>query len=250
MKKTRILAAAIAAVVAALAPLPALADLTIGVSISLDRADLGARHPDAEGHRALAEGDRRREAQRHPPRRRDRSDQGRAEHEKAHHRGQGRRHRRLGDDAGGHRDGRRLRRGQDAAAHALAGQPAARQGRVVVPHAAVDRGDGDPDRRAVEEARRQDLRLPRLLRRLRRGLAHRHQAAGRQGRHQARRHRALRAQRYLGHRPGAEARRRQPRRDPRRRLRQRRGDAAQGVWSSAATRRARSTRRTARRRWT
>ncbi len=39
---------------------------------------------------------------------------------------------------------------------------------------------------------RQDLRLPRLLRRLRRSLAHRHPAARREGRHQAGRDRALR----------------------------------------------------------
>ena len=56
--------------------------------------------------------------------------------------------------------------------------------------------------------RRQDLRLPRLRRRLRRGLAQRHHAAGREGRHQAGRRRALRAHRHQRHRPGAEARRR------------------------------------------
>ena len=49
---------------------------------------------------------------------------------------------------------------------------------------------------------------------------------------------------------GAEARRRQPRRDPRRRLGQRRGDAAQGPGRARLRQGARSTRRTARRRWT
>ena len=140
--------------------------------------------------------------------------------------------------------------GQDGAAHALAGEPAAGQGRVVVPHAAVDRGDGDPDRRALEEDRRQDLRLPRLRRRLRRGLAHRHQAARREGRHQAGRRPSASRAATPRDRPGAQAHLGQPGRDPRRRLRQRRGDAAQGAWSSAAIRRPRSTRRTARRRWT
>ena len=85
---------------------------------------------------------------------------------------------------------------------------------------------------------------------LRRGLAHRHQAARREGRHQAGRHRALRAQRHRGDRPGAEARRRPtPTRSsssPRAAARRCRTRA----WSSAATRRPRSTRRTARRRWT
>ena len=41
--------------------------------------------------------------------------------------------------------------GQDGAADAVAGEPAAGQGRLVVPHAAVDRGDGDPDRRALKK---------------------------------------------------------------------------------------------------
>ena len=81
-------------------------------------------------------------------------------------------------------------------------------------------------------------------------LAEGHHADGREGRHQAGRGRALRALRHQRHRPGAEADRRQPRCDPRRRLGQRRGDAAQAGWSSAATRAARSTRPTARRRWT
>ena len=145
-----------------------------------------------------------------------------------HHRGQGRPDRRLGGDAARRGDVRRRRRRADGAADALAGEPASGQGRLVVPHAAVDRGDGDPDRRALEEDRGQDLRLPRLLRRLRRSLADRHPAAGREGRHQADRDRALRPARHQRHRPGAEARRGQSGRDPDRRLGQRRGDAAQG----------------------
>ncbi len=79
-----------------------------------------------------------------------------------------------------------------------------------------------------KKTRRQDLRLPRLFRRVRRSLAQGHQAARREGRHQAGRGRAIRAHRHGGDRPGAEADVGQPRCDPRRRLGQRRGDAAQG----------------------
>ena len=50
----------------------ALADLTIGVSIALTGPTSALGIPTQERHRALAEGDRRREAQRHRPRRRDR----------------------------------------------------------------------------------------------------------------------------------------------------------------------------------
>ena len=113
-----------------------------------DRAGLGARHPDA---RTASRCGRRRSPARSstssssttPPTRRRRQ-----ERAPLHHRGQGRPDRRLGRDAGRRGDGRRRRRRQDGAAHALAGEPAAGQGRLVVPHAAVDRGDGDPDRRA------------------------------------------------------------------------------------------------------
>ena len=252
MKKNRILAARRRRGLAALAPPPALADLTIGVSISLTGPTSALGIPTQERHRALAEGDRRREAQRHRPRRRDRPDQGRAEHAQASS-PRTRSTSIVGSVATPVAAAMAdvCRRGQDGAAHALAGEPAARQGRLVVPHAAVDRGDGDPDRRALEEdsASRRYGFLG-YADALRRGLADRHQAARREGRHQARRRRALRAQRHRGHRPGAQADRRPtPTRSsssPRaaaRRCRTRR-------WSSAATRRARSTRRTARRRWT
>ena len=75
MKKIRLLAAAVAAGVAALAATPALADLTIGVSISLTGPTSALGIPTQERHRPLAHGDRRREAQRHRPRRRDRPDE-------------------------------------------------------------------------------------------------------------------------------------------------------------------------------
>ena len=140
-------------------------------------------------------------------------------------------------------------RGQDAAAHAVAGQPAARQGRLVVPHAAVDRGDGDPDRRAVEEARRQDLRLPRLLRRLRRGLAHDIKPLAEKAgiklvdtERFARSDTAVTGQALKLMRPTPTRSSSSPRAAARR--------CRTRAWSSAATRRARSTRPTARRRWT
>ena len=101
-----------------------------------------------------------------------------------------------------------------------------------------------------KKTRRQDLRLPRLLRRLRRSLAEGHRAARREGRHQADRDRALRAHRHQRDRPGAEAGRRRTRMrsssSPRAAARRCRTRA----WSSAATRRPRSTRPTARPRWT
>jgi branched-chain amino acid transport system substrate-binding protein len=132
MNKTRILAAAVAAGIAALAPLPALADLTIGVSISLTGPTSALGIPTQKGIALWPK---------------------EIAGEKLNvillddatdpTKGVQNTRKLITEDkvdvvvgsvttARGHRDGRRLRRGQDAAAHALAGQPAARQGRVVV----------------------------------------------------------------------------------------------------------------------
>ena len=91
----------------------------------------------------------------------------------------------------------------------LAGRAARRQGHLDVPPAAGQRGDGVRDDRAHEEAGRQDRRLPRLHRRLRRELAERLQGAVAGARRPAdRRRRALRARRHQRHRAGAQAGRR------------------------------------------
>ena len=120
--------------------------------------------------------------------------------------------------------------GQDGAAHALAGEPASGQGRVVVPHAAVDRGDGDPDRRALEEDRRQDLRLPRLCRRAtaRPGCTDIKPLAEKAGIKLVAVERFARSDTSVTGQ-ALKLDRRQPGRDPGRRLGQRRGDAAQGA---------------------
>ena len=97
---------------------------------------------------------------------------------------------------------------------------------------------------AHEGERREDARLHRLQRRLRRELARRDQALGADGRHQGRRRRKIQPQRCVGDRAGAEARRGQSGRDPDRRVRHARARRRRRSSSRAATR-ARSTRRTA-----
>ena len=105
--------------------------------------------------------------------------------------------------------------------------------------------DGPCDGQAHEEAGREDRRLPRLHRRLRRAVAQGVHADRREGGHQDDRRRALRPCRHQRHAAGPQAGRGQPGRDADRRLRQRRRACRRWPSSSAATR-ARSTRPTRR----
>ena len=130
------------------------------------------------------------------------------------------------------------------AASARIVDPAESEDHVGVQDAAERLADGRRDRRAHEGERREDDGLHRLRRRLRRQLAGRDEALGADRRHQDRRRGEIQPQRPVGHRPGAEAGRRQSRRDPDRRVPARPARRRRRSWSRAATR-ARSTRRTA-----
>ena len=149
---------------------------------------------------------------------------------------QGRHHHGLVDDAADHRGLHRRQRGRNSAFRpgAVPDQRSARE--VVGRHAAADPDHGQGAVRAHEGAWHQDRRLYRLLRFLRRPLGQRLQGPGRADGHDHGRRGAFRPSRYVGRRPGAEARRRQSRRDPRRRLRHRGGAAADRRCASAATR--------------
>ena len=251
MKKIRLLAARRRAGLPRWRATPALADLTIGVSISLTGPTSALGIPTKNGIALWPTeiaGEKLNVIVLD-----DATDptKGVKNTRKLRHRGQGRPHRRLGRDAGRGRDGRRRRRGQDGAAHALAGEPARR--------ARARWSFRMPQSTAVmaipivEHWKKIGVKTYGFLGyadAYGESLAEGHHAAGREGRHQAGRRRALRAQRHQRDRPGAEARRRPtPTRSwssPRAAARRCRTRA----WSSAATRRARSTRRTARRRWT
>ncbi|MGY3646360.1 hypothetical protein ACVWW2_001651 [Bradyrhizobium sp. LM4.3] len=97
---------------------------------------------------------------------------------------------------------------------------------VVGGDAAADSDHGQGALPAYEVEGREDGRLYRLFRLLRRPLVQRLQGPGRADGHDPCRRRALCAARHLGDRTGAEARRRQSRRDPGRSLRHRGRTAA------------------------
>ena len=134
-----------------------------------------ARHPGEEHDRADAADDRRPEGQLHRARRRLRHDDGGRQHAQADHREQGRRHARLDDHAELAGDDRRRRRGADAddldgrlgRASSSRSTPSASwvfktpQNDIMMSLAIAD---------AHGRRRRQDGRLHRLLRRLRRRL--------------------------------------------------------------------------------
>ena len=150
-----------------------------------------ARHPGEEHVRAPAHDDRRPEGQLDRSRRRLRHHQGGHQHQEAHFRRQGRRHRRLDDHAELARDGRRRRRRRDAddldggvGAHRRSRQS---QDEVGVQDAAERLADGRRDRHQHEGERREDDGLHRLRRRLRRRLARGNAPFGADRRHQDRR---------------------------------------------------------------
>ena len=192
-----------------------------------------ARHSREEHLRAAADDDRRPEGQLDRPGRRLRHDQGRHQHEEAHFGRQGGRGRRLDDHAQLARDGRCRRRRRDAddfdggvVAHRRSREP---EDEVGVQDAAERLADGRRHRRQHEGERREDDGLHRLRRRLRRRLARRNAALRADGRHQDRRRGEVQPHGHVRHRPGAEARRRQSRRDPDRGGRHARRDAAKGA---------------------
>ena len=177
----------------------ALADITVGVSLPLTGPASALGIPMQNDIELWPTAIGRREAEGDHPRRRHRPDAGGAERAPLRHRGQGRR-RSIGSAATpiAIAMSRRRRRSADGAADVLAGGAAGRQGPLVVPPAAVGNAVmAHRGGRAHEEAGRQDGRLPRLHRRLRRSLAQRlPRRARREGRHQDRRDRALRAPRH------------------------------------------------------
>ena len=163
-------------------PRPA-ADITIGISLPLTGPTSAPRHPDEELHQAVAEVDRRREAQGDRARRRDRSDQGREEREDASSP-------RTRSTSSSARPRRRWRsrwpsRGRRSGTLQLMLSPAmlpAGKDTWAFRLPQSTRVMALRDDRAHEEAGRQDRRLPRLHRRLRRRLAERLQGAARRAR--------------------------------------------------------------------
>ena len=141
--------------------------------------------------------------------------------------------RRLDDHAELAGDGRRRRRRRDAddldgglGADHRSGEP---EDEVGVQDAAERRADGRRHRRPHEGQRREDDGLHRLRRRATATAGSPRSALRADRRHQDRRRGEVQPQRRVGHRAGAEARRRESRRDPDRRRRHARRDAAEGA---------------------
>ena len=191
-----------------------------------DRSRGGARHSRTQRARFRAEGNRRRADQGHRARRRRRSDRGDHQCAAVRDRIQGRHHHGLLDDASDRCGLDRRERGGDSAFRpgAVPDQRSAHQ--VVGRHAAADPDHGQGAVRAHEGARHQDRRLYRLLRFLRRPLGQRLQGPGHSDGNDAGHRGALCPSGYVGRRTGSEAPRRQSGRGSRRRLRHRRGAAA------------------------
>ena len=139
----------------------------------------GARHSRAQLARIRAEGNRRRAAQGHRARRRRRSDHRHHQCAALRHGIQGRHHHGLVDHAADGRGLHRRQRGRHSAFRpgAVPDHAGARQ--VVGRDAAADPDHGQGAVRAHEGAQRQNRRLYRLLRFLRRSLVQRLQGPGR-----------------------------------------------------------------------
>ncbi len=175
----------------------------------LDRPDDGDRHPAEEHRRPAAAQDRQRDRRILPARRRRRHDACRAEREEADPGEQHRRADRSVDDAerAGHpRHHRGSEGADDGDGRHVVGRRAARR---EAPLGLQDHAERRPDRRCADQAhaegRREECRLHRLQRSVRRELAQGVRRTRRQGRLEACRDRALQPHRPERDRAGAES---------------------------------------------